>query len=114
MIALGLLTRPLKQVAESVGSALGDALYGVLLYLLFAIAFPRLRPVWLFLVATVASWLVETSQLTHPLWLDTFRHTTLGALSLGGTFSVGDLACYLAGTTAAFCLDSYLWRRNKR
>lgn len=105
VIALGLATRPLKHVAETVSSALGDALYGVLLYLLFAIVFPRLRPVWLFIVATLAAWAVEASQLAPPPWLDAFRHTALGGLSVGGTFSVGDLGCYLAGTAAAFWLE---------
>ena len=111
VIALGLLTRPLKHINDAVGSALGDALYAVLLYLLFALFFPRLRPAWLFLLATLAAWLVEASQLVHAPWLDAFRHTTPGALMLGGTFSVGDLVCYLAGTTAIFCGESLLRRR---
>ena len=41
--------------------------------------------------------LVEVSQLWHFPWLIALRHTRLGALAIGGSFSFGDIVCYATG-----------------
>lgn len=105
VVALGLATRQLKHVNDAVGSALGDALWAALVYLLLVLVFPRLRPVWALCSATAIAGIVEVSQLWHVSWLDTLRRTTLGALAVGGTFSIGDLWCYLAGTMGVFLVE---------
>lgn len=113
VILLGLATRLLKRVADELGSALGDALYAALLYLLLVVAFPRLRPGHALVISTAVAWVVEVSQLWRPEWLEAVRRTTPGALALGGTFSVGDLWCYLAGTLTAFLVERFLMARCK-
>jgi hypothetical protein len=105
IVILGLATRPLKYYSEFVGSALGDALYAALIYILIGIAWPRLRPSLTLIAATSLTWLVEVSQLWHTAWFDAVRQTTLGALALGGTFSFGDLGWYLLGTVTATLVE---------
>lgn len=104
-VGLGLATRPLKHVWDAGGSALGDALWAVLVYLLLGIAFPRLCAWRVAIAATLVAWAVEFSQLWHPAWLNTLRRTTFGALAIGGTFSVGDLCCYTVGTMTIYIVE---------
>ena len=44
---------------------------------------------------------IEGSQLCHAPWIDTIRHTRLGALVLGYGFLWSDIICYTVG--AALC-----------
>lgn len=104
-IVLGLGTRPLKRHYETVGSALGDALWALMVFLLFGALFPKLSLRWLALSALMIAFLVETSQLWHTPWLDALRHTTLGALAIGGSFSVEDLLCYTVGVASGVLLE---------
>lgn len=104
-IVLGLGTRPLKRHYETLGSALGDALWALMVFLLLGSLFPKLPLKWLALSALMIAFLVETSQLWHPLWLDSLRHTTLGALAIGGSFSVEDLLCYTVGVAGGVLLE---------
>ena len=112
VVALGLVTRPLKPFADAFVSAFGDALYAVLVYLLIGVALPRLRPLWVFFAATFLAAGVEVGQLFHPAWLSAVRRTLVGGLALGGTFSVGDLWCCLAGTLIAFGCELF-WKKRK-
>jgi len=105
-IVLGLGTRPLKRHYETLGSALGDALWALMVFLLLGALFPKLPLKWLALWALVIAFLVETSQLWHTPWLDTLRHTTLGALAIGGSFSVEDLLCYTVGVAFGLLLEN--------
>ena len=114
VIALGLLTRPLKHYADALGAALGNAFYGVLIYLLIALALPRLRTVPTLVVATAICWVIEISQAYHTPGLDTFRHTLVGALTIGGTFHVHDLWCYLGGTVGMALVEGWVRRRRAR
>jgi hypothetical protein len=113
IVILGLATRPLKHYVEFVGSALGDALYAALIYVLIGIALPHLRPSLVLIAATSITWIVEISQLWHTAWLDTVRQTTLGALALGGTFSFGDLGWYLLGTVTAALIEQAIQIRSR-
>lgn len=104
-IVLGLGTRPLKRHYETVGSALGDALWALMVFLLLGALFPKLPLKWLALSALMVAFLVETSQLWHTPWLDSLRHTTLGALAIAGSFSVEDLLCYTVGVVFGLLLE---------
>ena len=109
-IALGLLTRPLKRHYEELGSALGDALWALMVFFLLGTLFPRLAPLRLAAAALLVAVLVEVSQLWHTPVLNAIRHSTLGALAIGGSFSFGDIACYSVGVLVGFLLDRALRR----
>ncbi len=96
-VPLGLATRPLKRVADALGSALGDALWALLVFFLVCAGFSKWPLSRRIALALAIAFFVEVSQLWHTSWLDTLRHTTLGALAIGGSFSFGDLACYSVG-----------------
>jgi hypothetical protein len=104
-IALGLATRPLKLVAESLGSALGDALWAIMVYLMLCAAFPKLAAWRIFVAALLISYIVEASQLSHNVILVAIRNNPLGGLAIGGSFSLTDLACYTVGAGLVFWLD---------
>lgn len=112
IVTLGLATRPLKHYSEFLGSALGDALYAALIYILIGMALPRLRPSLVLITATLITWMVEVSQLWHTAWFDAVRRTTLGTLALGGTFSFGDLGWYLLGTVTAALVEQAIQVRT--
>ena len=96
-LPLGLATRPLKSHFEALGSALGDGLWALLVFCLVCAAFPAWPLVRRVLLALALAVLVEVSQLWHFPWLVAVRHTKLGALAIGGSFSWGDIVCYAAG-----------------
>ena len=103
VLLLGLLTRPARHFLPGVVTGnLGDALYALLVYLLIALAFPRLPPLRVSAGAFLFCALVETSQLYQAGWINVVRHTTLGDLVLGYGFSWGDLFAYLAGAGLGF------------
>lgn len=68
------------------------------------------RPLKRQVEALAIACLVEFSQLWHTPWLEALRHTTLGALAIGGSFSWGDLGCYAAG----IALGALLSKDKKR
>jgi Protein of unknown function (DUF2809) len=110
-VPLGLATRPLKRQYEALGSALGDALWALLVFALVGVAFPRWSLAWRAALALGIAVLVEVSQLWHTPWLEALRHNTLGALAIGGSFSFGDLGCYAAGIAGGCLLDRWLKHR---
>jgi len=52
---------------------------------------------------------IELSQLYHAPWIDSIRHTTLGALILGFGFVWSDLICYAVGVLLGVEIET-LWR----
>lgn len=96
-LPLGLATRPLKLHFDALGSALGDGLWALLVFCLVCSAAPRWPLARRVLVALALAVLVEVSQLWHFPWLASVRHTRLGALAIGGSFSFGDIVCYATG-----------------
>lgn len=107
-IPLGLATRPLKRHVDSLGSALGDALWALLVFALIGAFFPRLSWRAQAALALGIAWLVEVSQLWHAPWLEAVRHNKLGALAVGGSFSFGDLGCYAVGVAVGAVLSARL------
>jgi hypothetical protein len=66
------------------------------------------------LYAAAFSFLIELSQLYHTPWLDTLRHTRMGALGIGQGFLWSDLACYAVGVLCGAGLDLVLLRPSRR
>jgi hypothetical protein len=76
-----------------------------MLYLGLGFIFPRLRIAALAAVALVLAYCVEFSQLYQAEWIDAFRKTFLGAVSLGSGFLWSDLVCYTVGCGAGVLVD---------
>ncbi len=82
---------------EFLGRYLGDTMWALFFFALFRLLFRR-RKLWeIFLFTLSFSYVVELSQLWHPLWLESIRNTLPGGLLLGFGFRGSDLLCYLAG-----------------
>ena len=83
----------------------GDTLWALGVFLGLGCLAPQTRTVHRATVALAVSYGVEVSQLYHAPWIDTLRHTTLGALILGSGFLWSDLVCYTAGVALGAVVD---------
>ena len=83
----------------------GSVLWGTMLFLLVAIAGPRLSRRNVALISAVIAVCVELFRLVHAPWLDEFRLTLAGALLLGRIFSTWDILAYGIGIVLAAGLD---------
>ena len=109
-VAAGLSTRKLRAVISPYWAGnLGDALWAVLVYLLWGILLPSARPRVVAALAATTATLVELSQLYRAPWIDAIRRTTLGGLVLGYDFVAGDLVCYYAGVALCLLCEAWLW-----
>jgi hypothetical protein len=104
---LGLASRKYALFPEFLGKYPGDALWSLMVYLAWALIKPVAPPQRIALYALVTSYLVEFSQLIQTPWLNSFRHTTLGHLILGTTFSWQDISFYTLGIGLGFILDKF-------
>lgn len=111
VIAAGLASRrfPLL-LPEALGKYPGDALWALMVLLLWGIA----RPGWpvgrVAAAALATSFAVEFSQLYQADWINAVRHTTPGHLVLGSTFHAPDLLAYTVGVALGAVLDALLLR----
>lgn len=88
----------------------GDALWALMVLLIFGFICPKLPVTWLASLALFVSFVVEFSQLYQPLWLTAVRHTTIGHLVLGFGFNPLDLVAYAVGIGIGFIIESILYR----
>jgi hypothetical protein len=110
-LALGLLVHQAGSVLPpAVQDILGDALWAMMIAWLVGAIIPRTPPWRRAAVAIAFAWAVELSQLLHAPWLDGWRRTTLGQLTLGTDFDPRDLAAYAVGVLAAVLLELALVR----
>lgn len=86
-----------------------DALYAVLVYLLVALAWPRLRPWWPATIAFGFSGAVEFFQLTG-IPAELAGRAPVVALALGERFGWLDIAAYACGAMAAALVDGAVSR----
>ena len=108
-IVLGLLlqrARPALPMAA--GDALGDALWAIMIYWIVGGIRPSLSRSRRAILALLACWSVELSQLYHAAWIDGVRRTTVGNLVLGTDFDARDLAAYAVGIAVALMLERAL------
>jgi hypothetical protein len=111
VIVTGMASRAFPGLLPSfVGKYPGDVLWGLMVFLLFGFAAPRITTGQATLFAIVFSVADEVSQLYHAPWINRIRHTTPGHLVLGDTFSWGDIACYVAGIAVGAIME---WGRQK-
>jgi hypothetical protein len=102
-LVLGIASRRMPLGVSLWDKSLGDALYAVAVYLVFALAVPSAPPSALALAAFAFSFAVELFQLTGiPATLGQ-EHGWLGWF-LGTTFAWHDVACYAIGVLAIAAL----------
>jgi len=75
----------------------GDALWALMVFLLFGALLPRKSTLVVASIAFLYSCATEFSQLYHASWIDALRRIPIGRLVLGDTFSWPDMAAYLVG-----------------
>lgn len=113
VIAAGLASRKFPWLLPAqLGKYPGDALWALMVLLLYGIA----RPGWpvgrVAAAALATSFAVEFSQLYQADWIHALRHTTPGHLVLGSTFHAPDLLAYAAGVALGAALEALLLRRR--
>jgi hypothetical protein len=90
---------------------LGDALWALMVFLLFGIFFQRKSTWWVAIAAITFSFSIEISQLYHASWIDALRSNTLGGLILGFGFLWSDLVCYSVGVGFGFVMEKVFLKR---
>jgi hypothetical protein len=86
----------------------GDVLWGVMFFLLFALVFPGRSSLFLAGLAIVVTELIELSELYQAPWAMALRATRVGGLLLGHEFSWSDVGCVLLGGGLAGGVDARL------
>jgi hypothetical protein len=97
-----------------VGKYPGDALWALMVFLLWGIVFPTHSTVRVALTALATSFLVEFSQLYRAPWINDIRATTLGRLILRSGFAWEDLLAYSVGITIGSATERIVNSRKDR
>jgi len=84
---------------------LGDALWALMVFLLFGFFFYQKSSRWVAIAALTFSFGIEISQLYHAVWIDALRANPLGGLLLGFGFLWSDLLCYTVGITFGYLME---------
>lgn len=106
VIALGLASRAWPELLPAaLGKYPGDALWALMVWLGWAMVWPRARAWHLGCLALLTASAVECSQLYKAPWIDALRGTTLGHLVLGSGFATHDIVAYAVGIAVGVALD---------
>ena len=98
VIAAGLASRKYSYLLPAqLGKYPGDALWSLMVFLIFGLARPKWSIVSTAIAALATSYAVEFSQLYQASWLNSIRQTTIGHLVLGSGFHAQDLLAYAIG-----------------
>jgi hypothetical protein len=113
VIAAGLASRryPFLLPAQ-LGKYPGDALWALMVLLLYGFARPGWPVAKVALAALATSFAVEFSQLYQADWINAVRHTTLGHLVLGSGFHALDLLAYTVGVAVGAAGELLMLRRS--
>ena len=111
-ILLGLGSRKVSRAPAWVSLYLGDVLWGVMFFGLFALVWPRRSTVALAAWAIGVSIAIELSQLYQAPWINQVRDTRIGGLLLGHAFLFSDLVCVSLGGLLGAAIDVWLLRRR--
>jgi hypothetical protein len=108
-IALGLMSRT-AVIPKIIYPYLGDTLYALMFFFIFAWLFPRMSTLKVASLCIGFCFLIECSQLYQADWINAVRRTRLGGLVLGFGFLWSDLVSYTIGGVAGACVD-HVWRK---
>jgi len=106
VISLGLLSRKMTDhLPDLINLVLGDALWALIIYLLFGMVFRNWSVKKVAIFGLVFCYMIEFSQIYHAEWIDSVRSTTLGGLILGFGFLWSDLVAYSIGIGFGIIVD---------
>lgn len=109
VIFLGLGSRQYRHILPPfLGEYTGDVLYATMAYFGARFLFPLLPFVRVSMGSLLFCYLIEVTQLYHSPWIDEIRHTRLGGLILGNTFSWSDIVSYTIGVLLGLVVDANL------
>lgn len=112
VIATGLASRRHPGLLPTqLGKYPGDALWALMVMLLYGMARPGWPVARTALAALVTSFAVECSQLYQADWINAVRHTALGHLLLGSYFHALDLLAYAVGVAVGAAAELLMLRR---
>lgn len=90
-----------SELAESwpafVRAHAGDTLWALMIFLGLGCLFPAAGTATIVSVALLVAFGIEFSQFYHAPWIDSFRDTVVGTLTIGSHFSWAACACYAVG-----------------
>jgi hypothetical protein len=111
-IAAGLASRHFSAfLPHWVQLYLGDALWALMVFLLFGLLFHKKSTIWVAIVALTFSFCIEISQLYHASWIDALRANRLGGLVLGFGFLWSDLVCYTIGIGFGYLMEKVFLKK---
>jgi hypothetical protein len=90
----------------------GDALWAMMVYVLFGLIFKNRAPLEVVFMALAFSYCIEISQLYHAVWIDSVRATWLGGHILGFGFSWSDMICYTVGIGLMYLSERIYYSRS--
>jgi Protein of unknown function (DUF2809) len=109
VIGLGLLSRSHRiGLPPFWAKYSGDALWALMVFVLFGLLFPHRTTLFVGCVAMAYSCTTEFSQLYHAPWIDSARRQPLGHLVLGDTFAWADMAAYFVGIIVGVAIEQAL------
>lgn len=115
VMVLGLLSRRYQGVLPSfLGKYPGDSLWTLMVFFAWGALLPRASTLSVALLSIGTSYLIETLKLYQSPWLVSIRHSTLGHLVFGHTFSWHNLIAYLVGTALGIVSELILIRNSVR
>jgi hypothetical protein len=107
VMAAGLASRRYSWLFHAcLGKYPGDALWALMVFLLWGRALPRTSSLWIGLYALSTSFADEFSQLYQAPWINDIRSTTMGHLILGSGFAWPDLVAYTVGVAIGVLAES--------
>lgn len=106
-IILGLLSRHIAGIPLFIG----DILWATMIYFGFRFLFISLPLKYIVAASLLFCYAIEFSQLYQAPWINSIRHTVIGALVLGEVFGWGDMLSYTVGVAIGVGVGK-LSRRN--
>lgn len=100
-ITIGIFSRRINGIPLFIG----DILWGLMVYFIVRFLFISKKIKWAIVASLLFSYAIEFSQLYQESWINNIRHTDLGGLVLGYSFSWSDMLCYTVGTAIGILID---------
>jgi len=107
-IILGLLSRHIAGVPLFIG----DILWATMVYWIMRFLFLTKSLKFSVIGSLLFSYAIEFSQLYQAPWINNIRHTVIGGLVLGETFSWGDMLSYTVGVAIGVVIDLPIMKRK--
>lgn len=115
VMMLGLSSRRFSVFFPSwINLYLGDALWALMIFLIYGLLFRTKETKWVAIGALLFSFAIEISQLYHSQWIDALRKSRVGGLVLGYGFLWSDLVSYAAGIGVGVLIERYLFLNSQK